>query len=77
MNGRPVLELCKVDLVYGASWVRADQIVFAQQSGGLWQASAAGGASTAVTKLDDDRVKSIIGCLSSSRMETPCCSLDR
>ena len=54
MNGRPVLELCKVDLVYGASWVRADQIVFAQQSGGLWQASAAGGASTAVTKLDDD-----------------------
>ena len=26
--------LCNVDLVYGASWGRTDQIVFARQSGG-------------------------------------------
>ena len=54
LNGGPVLELCKVDLVYGASWGRSDQIVFAQQRGGLWQVSAAGGTPTAVTKLHDD-----------------------
>jgi eukaryotic-like serine/threonine-protein kinase len=54
LNGGPVLELCKVDLVYGASWGRSDLIVFAQQGGGLWQVSAAGGTPTAVTKLHDD-----------------------
>jgi serine/threonine-protein kinase len=54
LTGGPVLEICKVDLFYGASWGRSDQIVFAQQRGGLWQVSAAGGTPTAVTKLDDD-----------------------
>jgi serine/threonine-protein kinase len=56
LNGGPVLELCKVDLVYGVSWGRSDQIVFAQQNGGLWRVSAAGGTPTAVTKLDDGEV---------------------
>ena len=55
LNGGPVLELCKVDLVYGVSWGRSDQIVFAQQNGGLWRVSA-GGTPTAVTKLDDGEV---------------------
>jgi Tol biopolymer transport system component len=56
LNGGPVLELCKVDLVYGVSWGRSDQIVFAQQSGGLWRVSAAGGTPIAMTKLDDGEV---------------------
>ena len=51
-----MVELCKVDLVYGVSWGRSDQIVFAQQKGGLWRVSAAGGTPTAVTKLDDGEV---------------------
>jgi len=55
LTGGPVVEICKVDLVYGASWGRSDQIVFAQvaqQTDGLWRVSAAGGTPTAVTKLD-------------------------
>jgi serine/threonine-protein kinase len=56
LNGGPVVELCKVDLVYGVSWGRSDQIVFAQQNGGLWRVSAAGGTPTAVTKLNDGEV---------------------
>jgi Tol biopolymer transport system component len=54
LHGGPVVELCKVDLVYGVSWGRSNQIVFAQQNGGLWRVSAAGGTPTAVTKLDGD-----------------------
>jgi Tol biopolymer transport system component len=51
VNGGPVIALCNADLIYGASWGRSEQIVFAQQGGGLWQVSATGGASTAVTNL--------------------------
>ncbi len=54
LSGGPVVPLCTVDLVYGASWGRTDQIVFAHQTGGLWQVSAAGGTPTSVTKLQGD-----------------------
>ena len=54
LAGGPVVVLCDVDLVYGASWGRTNQIVFARQTGGLWQVSAAGGTPTAVTKLAGD-----------------------
>jgi len=53
LTGGPVVALCKTDLVYGASWGRADQIVFAHQTGGLWQVPAAGGTPTAVTKIQE------------------------
>jgi hypothetical protein len=53
LTGGPVVALCKTDLVYGASWGRTDQIVFAHQTGGLWQVPAAGGMPTAVTKIQD------------------------
>ena len=54
LSGGPVVTLCTVDLVYGASWGRTDQIVFAHQTGGLWQVSAAGGTPTSVTTLQGD-----------------------
>jgi serine/threonine-protein kinase len=52
LNGGPVVELCKVDLIIGASWGRSDRIVFARQAAGLWQVSASGGTPTVVTKLE-------------------------
>ena len=73
LNGGPVVALCNVDLVYGASWGRTDQIVFAHQNGGLWQVSAAGGTPTGVTKLRGS-AKSVTGCLSCCPMGRPCCS---
>jgi Tol biopolymer transport system component len=54
LAGGPVVALCKVDLVFGASWGRTNQIVFARQAGGLWQVSAAGGTPTAVTRVQAD-----------------------
>ena len=51
LAGGPVVVLCNVDLVYGASWGRMSQIVFARQTGGLWQVSAAGGTPTAVNNV--------------------------
>jgi serine/threonine-protein kinase len=55
LNGGPVIDLCKVDLVFGASWGRTDQIVFGRgPREGLWQVSAAGGTPTAVTTLRED-----------------------
>jgi len=50
-GGGPVVVLCNVDLIYGATWGRTDKIVFARQAGGLWQVSATGGTPTAMTKL--------------------------
>jgi len=50
LNGGPVVSICTADLVYGASWGRTDQIVFAHVTGGIWQVSAAGGTPTALTK---------------------------
>jgi eukaryotic-like serine/threonine-protein kinase len=52
LNGGPVVELCKTPLVFGASWGRTGQIVFARQTGGLWQVSAAGGTPSELTKLE-------------------------
>ena len=54
VGGGPVVELCKTDLVFGASWSHQDQIVFANSRGGLWQVPAAGGTPAAVTKLQSD-----------------------
>jgi len=54
VNGGPVVALCTVDLVFGASWGRTDQIVFAHQAGGLWRVSAAGGTPTALTTPQGD-----------------------
>jgi serine/threonine-protein kinase len=54
VGGGPVVELCKTDLVFGASWSPKDQIVFANSRGGLWEVPAAGGSPAAVTKLQSD-----------------------
>jgi serine/threonine-protein kinase len=54
LAGGPAVELCKADLVYGATWSRSNQIVFARQSGGLWQVSSAGGTATQATALDTE-----------------------
>jgi serine/threonine-protein kinase len=54
VGGGPVVELCKTDLVFGASWSHKDQIVFANARSGLWQVPAAGGTPAAVTKLQSD-----------------------
>jgi serine/threonine-protein kinase len=52
LGGGPPVELCKVELLYGASWTRADQIVFAQQRGGLLQLPSVGGTPREITTLD-------------------------
>jgi Tol biopolymer transport system component len=54
MAGGPVVVLCSVDLLFGASWSRTNQIVFARQAGGLWQVPAAGGTPIAATQLQKD-----------------------
>ena len=54
VSGGPVVELCKTDPVFGASWSSRDQIVFANAGGGLFQVPAAGGAPTAATKVQID-----------------------
>ena len=54
VGGGPVVELCKTDLVFGASWSSKGQIVFANLRGGLWQVPAAGGTPAAVTTLQSD-----------------------
>ena len=54
VSGGPVVELCKTELIFGASWSARDQIVFANAWGGLWQVPAAGGTPTAVTTLQLD-----------------------
>jgi serine/threonine-protein kinase len=54
VGGGPVVELCKTDGVFGASWSSRDQIIFANSGGGLFQVPAAGGTPTAVTKLQRD-----------------------
>ena len=48
-GGLPV-PLCDTDAIYGASWVTDDKIVFGQQSGGLLQVSAQGGACEVLTE---------------------------
>ena len=52
--GGPAVTLCPSDLVFGASWGGSGQIVFAKQTGGLWQVSAAGGIPTLATKLQPE-----------------------
>ena len=54
VGGGPVVELCKTELVFGASWSSKGQIVFANLRGGLWQVAADGGTPAAVTKLQSD-----------------------
>jgi serine/threonine-protein kinase len=54
LAGGPVVTVCEVALVFGASWARDDQIVFATQMGGLWAVSASGGKPTVITKLQSD-----------------------
>ncbi|MBK5256181.1 MAG: PD40 domain-containing protein, partial [Vicinamibacteria bacterium] len=54
VGGGPVVELCKTDLALGASWSSRDQIVFANERGGLFQVPAAGGTPAAATKLQID-----------------------
>jgi serine/threonine-protein kinase len=54
VGGGPVVELCKTELIFGASWSSRDQIVFANAWGGLWQVPAAGGTPTGVTKVQVD-----------------------
>jgi eukaryotic-like serine/threonine-protein kinase len=50
LAGGAAVTLCNVDLVYGATWGSTDQIVFANQAGGLWRIAASGGMPTPVTK---------------------------
>ena len=50
LAGGAAVTLCNVDLVYGATWGSADQIVFATQTGGLWRIPSSGGMPTRVTK---------------------------
>jgi serine/threonine-protein kinase len=52
LAGGPVVVLCPVDLVFGATWGSTNQIVFAAVRGGLQQVSAAGGTPTTVTTLE-------------------------
>jgi eukaryotic-like serine/threonine-protein kinase len=42
IGGGPVVELCKTAEVFGASWSRKNQIVFANARGGLWQVQRPG-----------------------------------
>jgi eukaryotic-like serine/threonine-protein kinase len=56
VGGGPVVELCKTDLVFGASWSNKDQIVFANVRSGLFKVSPAVATPTPVTKLDAGEV---------------------
>jgi eukaryotic-like serine/threonine-protein kinase len=52
-GGAPV-SIATVGLIFGASWGRDDEIVFAEQTGGLWSVAAAGGKPAPLTKLRGD-----------------------
>lgn len=56
VGGGPIVELCKTELVFGASWSQKDQIVYATSWGGLWQVPAAGGTPAQITKLESDEL---------------------
>jgi eukaryotic-like serine/threonine-protein kinase len=43
VSGGAAVTICDVDLVFGASWGPADQIVYATAQSGLWRVPAAGG----------------------------------
>ncbi len=52
LDGGPVVDICKANLIFGATWTASDEIVFGVQSGGLWRVSAGGGRPTPVTTVD-------------------------
>jgi serine/threonine-protein kinase len=53
LDGGPVIDICKTDLIYGAAWAR-DEIVFALQLGALSRVSANGGQPMPATTLQAD-----------------------
>jgi len=56
ISGGPAQMLCDVDgTVVGGSWNREDVIVFAENTSGLKQVSAAGGVPTQLTRIDSSR----------------------
>jgi len=52
IGGGGATTLCETPTLFGASWGSNDLIVFANESGGLRQVSAAGGTAVALTQLD-------------------------
>jgi len=57
VSGGAAVTICDVDLVFGATWGPADQIVYATGQGGLWRVAAAGGGKPElVTKLQPGEV---------------------
>jgi serine/threonine-protein kinase len=53
LSGGVPTTLCETTAVFGASWGSNDIILFARESGGLWQVPAVGGTPTAVTAVDE------------------------
>jgi serine/threonine-protein kinase len=51
IDGGPPVSLCDAGRAFGASWGPNDTIVFGQQTGGILQVSAGGGAPEAITTL--------------------------
>jgi serine/threonine protein kinase/Tol biopolymer transport system component len=51
LSGAPVVDVCKVDVIYGATWTSSDEIVFALETGGLWRVPAGGGTPRPATML--------------------------
>jgi eukaryotic-like serine/threonine-protein kinase len=52
LSGGPVVDICKANLIFGATWTASDEILFALENGGLWRVPAGGGKPTAATMLD-------------------------
>jgi serine/threonine-protein kinase len=51
IDGGPPVALCEARRTFGASWGPDDTIVFGQQTGGILQVSADGGAPEAITRI--------------------------
>jgi len=51
LAGALVVDICKVNLIYGAAWTSSNEIVFALETGGLWRVSEGGGTATPATML--------------------------
>ena len=56
LAGGPIVTLCEVTQIFGASWDVNDQIVFSLGRGGLQQVAASGGKQTTVTKIEGDEI---------------------
>ncbi len=53
LSGGAPTTLCETTAVFGATWGSNDVILFARESGGLWQVPPLGGSPTAVTAVDE------------------------